>query len=42
MKYVEDFPLKHLLLFDIWACETCEKFVYKHAETIGYLKNSPF
>ena len=30
---VEDFTLKHLLLFEI-----CEKFVYKHSETIEYVK----
>ena len=33
-KYVEDFTLKHLLLFEIFAREICEKFVYKHSETI--------
>ena len=38
-KYVEDFTLKHLLLFKIWARETCEKFVYKHTETIEYVKS---
>ena len=38
-KYVEDFTLKHLLLFEIYARETCEKFVYKHSETIEYVKN---
>ena len=36
---VEDFSLKHLLLFEICACEICEKFVYKHSETIEYVKN---
>ena len=38
-KYVEDFTLKHLLLFEICAREICEKFVYKHSETIEYVKN---
>ena len=33
-KYVEDFTLKHVLLFEICAREICEKFVYKHSETI--------
>ena len=33
-KYVEDFTSKHLLLFEIYASEMCEKFVYKHSETI--------
>ena len=33
-KYVEDFTLKHLSLFEICAREICEKFVYKHSETI--------
>ena len=37
--YVEDFTQKHLLLFETWAREMCEKFVYKHSETIEYLKN---
>ena len=38
-KYVEDFTFKHLLLSEICAREICEKFVYKHSETIEYLKN---
>ena len=29
-QYVENFTLKHLLRFEICACEICEKFVYKH------------
>ena len=37
---VEDFTLKHLLLFEIRACEICEKFVCKHSETIEYVKIS--
>ena len=37
--YVEDFTLKHLLLFEICARELCEQFVYKHLETIEYAKN---
>ena len=36
--YVEDFTIKQLLLFEICACEKCEKFVYKHSETIEYVK----
>ena len=40
LKYnVEDFTLKHLLLFEICVREICEKFVYKHSETIKYIKN---
>ena len=35
-QYVED---SHLLHFDICAREICEKFVYKHSETIEYVKN---
>ena len=31
--------LKHLLLSEICAREICEKFVYKHSETIEYVKN---
>ena len=31
---VEDFILKHLLLFEICAREISEKFVYKHSEII--------
>ena len=38
-KYVEDFTLKHLLLFEIYAREICEKFVCKHSEIIDYVKN---
>ena len=30
---------KHLLIFEICTCEICEKFVYKHSETIEYVKN---
>ena len=37
--YVEDFALKHPLLFKICARELCEKFVSKHSETIEYVKN---
>ena len=31
--------LKHLLLFELWAREICEKFVYKNLETTEYVKN---
>ena len=34
--YVEDFTLKYLLLSEICAREICEKFAYKHSETIEY------
>ena len=37
--YVEDSTLKHPLIFEIRAREICEKFVYKHSETIQYVKN---
>ena len=37
--YVENFTLKHPLLFEICAPEICEKFVYRHSETIEYVKN---
>ena len=33
-KYVEDFAFKYLLLFERCVREKCEKFVYKHSETI--------
>ena len=36
---VEDFTLKHLLLFEICPGEICEKFLCKHSETIEYVKN---
>ena len=36
---VEDITLKHILLFENCAHEICEKFVYKHSETIEYVKN---
>ena len=35
----KDFRLKHLLLSEVSAREICEKFVYKHSETIEYVKN---
>ena len=37
-EYVEDFAVKHLLS-ELHASEICEKFVYKHSETIEYIKN---
>ena len=37
--YFEDFRLKHLLLFEMRARAICEKFVYKHSETIEDVKN---
>ena len=30
--------LQHRLLFEIHALEICEMFVYKHTETIDYVK----
>ena len=36
---VEDFAFKRLLLSEIFICDTCEQFVYKHSETIEYVKN---
>ena len=39
MEYVEDFTLKHLSLFEIYAREICEKFVNKHWERTEYVKN---
>ena len=38
-EFVEDFTLKHILLFERYAHEICEKFVYKHLEAIEYVKN---
>ena len=38
---VEDFTLKHLLLYEICARKICKKFIYKHSETIKLVKNSP-
>ena len=35
----KDFTLKYFLLFEICAREICEEFVYKHSETIEYVKN---
>ena len=37
--YVEEFTLKQLLLFEICPDEICKKFIYKHSETIEYVKN---
>ena len=39
MNNVKDFTLKQLLLFEICACEICEKFVHKYSEPIEYVKN---
>ena len=36
---VEDFTLNHLLLSEICVREIREMFVYKHSETIEYVKN---
>ena len=38
-QYVEDLTIKHLLPFEICTCEICGNFVYKHSETIEYVKN---
>ena len=37
--YIGDFILEYSLFFEICQRETCEKFVYKHSETIEYVKN---
>ena len=37
--YVEGFTLKHLFLFEIYARKICQKFPYKHLETIEFVKN---
>ena len=37
--YVEDSTIKQLLPFEICAREICKNFVYKHSETIEYVKN---
>ena len=34
--------LKHLLLFEIYAREICKKIVYKHSETIEYVKKGAY
>ena len=38
MLKIEDFTLKHLLIFEIFAREITEKFVYKHSKTMEYVK----
>ena len=38
---LKDVRLKPLFIFDISACEICEKFVCKHSETIEYVNNWP-
>ena len=40
-QHVDDFTSKHLLFFEICAREICGKLVYKHSETIEYVKNYP-
>ena len=39
-KYVEGITLKQLSLFETCPHETWKKFVYKHSETMEYVKNS--
>ena len=39
MSMLKILHLNNLLLFEICAREICEKFVYKHSETIEYVKN---
>ena len=39
IKYAEDFTSKQVLLFEIYARKIYETFVYKHSETIEYVKN---
>ena len=41
-EYAEGFAVKHLLLSELHAREICEKFVYKHSETIEYKKLAYF
>ena len=36
---LKDFTLKLVLRFEIRAREICETFIYKHSETIEYIKN---
>ena len=35
----EDFRLKQLLPFEMCEHQICKKFIYKHSETIEYVKN---
>ena len=37
--YAENFTLEHILLFERCVREKCEKSVYKHSETMDYVKN---
>ena len=36
----KDFTSKNLLIFEECAREICEEFVYKHSETIEYVKTN--
>ena len=36
-QHLQDFTLKHFLLFEMCAPEICEKYVYKHSETMGFV-----
>ena len=38
-QYVKDFTFKHILRFKICAREIGEMLVYKHSETLEYVKN---
>ena len=37
----EGFTLLHLLFFEMYSPEIHEMFVYKHVETIEYVKKQP-
>ena len=37
---IKDFTSKNALIFEICARGICEEFVYKHSETIEYVKTS--
>ena len=37
--YPENFASLILGILELYACKVCEIFVYKHTETIDYVKN---
>ena len=40
-KYPENFAFAILEILELYTREVCEMFVYKHTETIQYVKNQP-
>ena len=40
-QYAENFAFLFLRILELYNRKVCETFVYKHTETIEYVKNEP-